>query len=494
MNCFSINGSNSCREAPYAQHIRENLQSSSGYIRETYEVILQLYEDLHRARRPHKHRVKVTSSKNVTTMEVEIYPFSFSIPEHYILGHVPTKSKSFGRVIPGIRSTYFDIAQEQNYRADMSASYFSVTYRKAGWDCLRHLEILSAGSMPLFLDIAKCPRNSLLAHPKRLYKQLLGFPGLAYDAVRSGPHTFHIKNLSFSVDRSNQQLYFTVASALMHYTRATLTTKAMAGYILDTVYRRLAGSNNVATSIDSSAVGLSSKNDSTTTTTTIGSSSPPSTTTTVATVGGSSSLPSSAVVPSFATDNTTDHIGNTKKSLGHNRMAERQILFLTHRGVGMDEGLEFGDYAIDTLLHGLKTIYGPNVHDFPRRDILFMKSEYLNVTQNIRQRSKYYGGGFSVSHQIDGFDEASSRHDESEILRNLKEQKYELVIIGSGHRGDAGMKSLPLWEYVCKFQPRERVVIVEGGDYPMTENMVSRYARCANYYFSREGLVSSHKH
>ena len=39
-------------------------------------------------------------------------------------------------------------------------SLFSLTYRKTGWDCLRHYEILASGSIPLFLDLEKCPEDT----------------------------------------------------------------------------------------------------------------------------------------------------------------------------------------------------------------------------------------------------------------------------------------------------------------------------------------------
>ena len=64
---------------------------------------------------------------------------------------MPPKSKSFGRVIPGDYSTYYHLYNESQYFEDMSRSLFAVTYKKNGWDCLRHLEILAAGTVPLFV-------------------------------------------------------------------------------------------------------------------------------------------------------------------------------------------------------------------------------------------------------------------------------------------------------------------------------------------------------
>lgn len=37
---------------------------------------------------------------------------------------------------------------EHRYYDDYSRSYFAVTRRKGGWDCMRHYEILAAGTHP----------------------------------------------------------------------------------------------------------------------------------------------------------------------------------------------------------------------------------------------------------------------------------------------------------------------------------------------------------
>ena len=45
-------------------------------------------------------------------------------------------------------------------------SIFALTYKKAGWDSLRHYEILMNGCIPLFLDIKNCPPDTLTSLPK----------------------------------------------------------------------------------------------------------------------------------------------------------------------------------------------------------------------------------------------------------------------------------------------------------------------------------------
>ena len=60
----------------------------------------------------------------------------------------------------------------------MERSYFGLTWKKAGWDCLRHLELLAAGYVPLFTDIGNAPRGAVAFLPKRVLSLVLRFPGI----------------------------------------------------------------------------------------------------------------------------------------------------------------------------------------------------------------------------------------------------------------------------------------------------------------------------
>ena len=46
---------------------------------------------------------------------------------------------------------------EEEYYDDLSSSWFGLTCKKGGWDCLRHYEIMAAGSLLLFKDYDKKP-------------------------------------------------------------------------------------------------------------------------------------------------------------------------------------------------------------------------------------------------------------------------------------------------------------------------------------------------
>ena len=84
----------------------------------------------------------------------------------------PTKKLKFGekktqfmsQSVPGNPRTYvFD--KEEDYFADYQKSQFAITGAKAGWDCLRHYEIISNGCIPYFKDFENCPVNTMALLP-----------------------------------------------------------------------------------------------------------------------------------------------------------------------------------------------------------------------------------------------------------------------------------------------------------------------------------------
>jgi hypothetical protein len=92
----------------------------------------------------------------------------------------PTKKLKFGekktqfmsQSIPGNPRTYvFD--KEEDYYADYQKSQFAITGAKAGWDCLRHYEIMGNGCMPLFENIHECPRHIMMHVPKALLTKIM---------------------------------------------------------------------------------------------------------------------------------------------------------------------------------------------------------------------------------------------------------------------------------------------------------------------------------
>jgi hypothetical protein len=86
---------------------------------------------------------------------------SFSFPAEKIVSELPKKTKLFpkhivdpevAKRVAGSAVTYA-FADESEYYADLQASKFGITTKKAGWDCLRHYEIAANGSVPCFRNL-----------------------------------------------------------------------------------------------------------------------------------------------------------------------------------------------------------------------------------------------------------------------------------------------------------------------------------------------------
>lgn len=304
----------------------------------------------------------------------------------------------------------------------------ALTYKKGGWDCLRHYEILASGTLPLFLDIAQCPLHAMRLHPRRLYALILQFPGLTMENLRRVDrmtYQFDRIDVAFNPATSTSTsaaavaartfdtpLYVHLTSALLQYSRAVLSTKALAQYVVQTMHRYSEG--KIASPVPKS------------------------------------------------------------------------ILYLTHQDRDMDKG----DYLTDFLLLGLYEWLGyqsGRVVDFPRRDCLYKSYEQFGSSQYRESRKKLYGYGFVFGHKIDVYVESARIDRQGPALRQrLRNHDFDLVILGSGHR-DGWASTLHLWEAVCLHYDRREVAMVFGADYPLPKKILHRYAPCAAHIFSREG-------
>ena len=157
-----------------------------------------------------------------------IYPISFCIPESVILDATPTKQQDAGTGISrGTRKYRFGPGEQQAYYEDYQSSFLGLTYRKGGWDCMRHLEIMANGCLPFFPGIDDCPRYTMAHYPKAMLAE-------------------HYRNYANAVTIQGTEMQFDPAKlsdwpgdydakvqALLHHTRKYLSTRAMAKYVLD---------------------------------------------------------------------------------------------------------------------------------------------------------------------------------------------------------------------------------------------------------------------
>ena len=97
-----------------------------------------------------------------------VYSINFAIPKEKIISTINTSPLNvLAPLIPGKNSAY-KYENEKDYYLKYQESIFALTYKKLGWDSLRHYEILMNGCIPLFLDIDKCPEKILTNFPKKI--------------------------------------------------------------------------------------------------------------------------------------------------------------------------------------------------------------------------------------------------------------------------------------------------------------------------------------
>ncbi len=155
-----------------------------------------------------------------TALNAMPYPIQFGIPECKIVSEIPEKTKDFAYITPYDRNTYI-YDREDEYYKDYQSSYYAITCKKAGWDCMRHYEILANGAIPYFTDLHLAPDDVMTFLPRDLILEAMNLEGV---------HNGFIDHSKFDKKR-----YFEILEELLTYTREHLTTKSIAQYVLDTV-------------------------------------------------------------------------------------------------------------------------------------------------------------------------------------------------------------------------------------------------------------------
>jgi len=182
-----------------------------------YEIISQIYDQskiilidgsddtsLHPLHEKHTlfKRELILNKKNVL-------PIHFAIPSCKITKEKSPKTRMLSSIIPGEKYS-FDI--EQDYYKEYQSSNFAITTKKAGWDCMRHYEILANKCVPIFKDLQNCPQNTLTNLPKELLIECQAM-----------------------IDNFDQDKYDSINNELFNFTKQHLTTKQLANYVLEKI-------------------------------------------------------------------------------------------------------------------------------------------------------------------------------------------------------------------------------------------------------------------
>ena len=135
-----------------------------------------------------------------------VFPISFSYPKNALVYHEATPRKhAFSSIIPG---EAYAFANSDDYYQSYAESSFALTHKKIGWDCFRHVEIMSQGTVPIMPDVDFIPDCTMVHYPKEFFRLALN---------------------SFSEGLIPSQ---SVHSSISKWTQEHLTSISMAKYII----------------------------------------------------------------------------------------------------------------------------------------------------------------------------------------------------------------------------------------------------------------------
>ena len=300
---------------------------------------------------------------NVTSGPVSfnVRPISFSIPKEVLSDRaLGPKSRNFASIIPGRLKTYtYD--NQQAYYEGYHISWFGITTKKSGWDCLRHLEIVASGCMPYFVNADMIPEGTMFHWPKSLLTSVLHLQGIDHVSVRgmSVDGGDVLDDSLINKEEFDTANYKTLLSNIQDHVRRQLTTEAMAEYVLST------------RDVDMKAVN---------------------------------------------------------------------ILFVG----SPNDRYHYADYSACTLFHGMRSLLGSRVVDFPKRD-------WMYAGFPIEQA---YGRGYSYAGLLQDI-----VVDRTRIEDRLRQGEFSHVVFAVTHHGRH-----PLIDIVRDTFVQQRVIFVDGSD------------------------------
>lgn len=291
-----------------------------------------------------------------------IHPIGFSIPKEKLCRYYVNKTKILSDIIPGKIDTYIYNTEEEYYN-EYQQSYFAITRCKAGWDCMRHYEILANGCIPYFIDIKNCPKNTMTLLPKELL-------------IDSNDLYNNLKDKN-QLNEGEIKEYNILREKLIQHTKNHLTTDKMAKYILNR----------------------------------------------------------------------------------SNLRSVSKILYLS--------GNLAPDYLRCVTLHGFKSLFGLNCHDYPKVPHIYKS--------NINYKS-LYGKGITYSNLLD-----QSLHNDTldnTIIQDIENKHYDVIIYGSYHRG------MPYYDLISKIYDSNKIILLCGED--LHNCNCNYYAEKGHHVFVRE--------
>ena len=176
---------------------------------------------------------KVTYFKRELTFDNPLVnPIGYCFPESKFrwCPH-EAKTKLVATVIPGDKTTY-KFTEEDAYYDDYRVSFYGFTWKKLGWDCFRHHELLFSSCVPIFPDIAECPRQTLTRFPKDICQEVLN-TGILTSArkFQQFQDLYCFVDLRLDATKISKMHYADLQGRLKEHAMKYLSSKSVAEYV-----------------------------------------------------------------------------------------------------------------------------------------------------------------------------------------------------------------------------------------------------------------------
>ncbi len=168
----------------------------------------------------------------------DLIPISFAIPKEKIRQNVAEKNKYIAEILPADhshanRKTHSYNIEEEYYN-DYASSYFGLTCKKGGWDCMRHYEIMANGCIPIFTDIENCSDKTLTTLPKDMLSYIKTADGLGLVMDKLTLDKNEISKNCIKIDESafKPEVAAKLCEQIRSYCETFCTTEVLAKYFI----------------------------------------------------------------------------------------------------------------------------------------------------------------------------------------------------------------------------------------------------------------------
>ena len=160
------------------------------------------------------------------------YPITFSLQNDAIIN--TNKEDFFSNAIPGTKSSHQWCVLDKYYD-NYKKSNYAYTWKKGGWDCNRHTEILMNSCTPYMPDIKDCPHYTMYFYPKNKFQEILNTQYIIPPIIKKVDPPINIEIIEREKINENlfdKEQYLLDLQYLVKYSNFFLTCDQMLKYIL----------------------------------------------------------------------------------------------------------------------------------------------------------------------------------------------------------------------------------------------------------------------